>query len=309
MSNRDDRFRRDAGRAWRARRCPAASSSVAPARCWRARDRARRCSPRAVAAERQQQSAVGRRRQQVASRSRTGPSYMDATQSKSDFTEGHRDRAHLRRGHQRQQRVLRQDPPEPAARTRASARDGFVLTDWMANRMINQVKWVAAVRRGEVPEQGEPPRRARSHPASTRPASSARRGRAASPASRTTSRSTGGKEIKTIDEFLAVERHDDGALDEMRDTVGLFMRSLGIDTDEADLRRRASRRSTSSQKAFDDDTIDGINGNEYVNDLAQREPRRRVRVVGRRRADHEGQPERASSRSRTRAACSGRTTS
>ena len=58
-------------------------------------------------------------------------------------------------------------------------RDGFVLTDWMANRLINQVEVGAAVRRGEVPEQGEPARRRCSTRRSTRPASTARRGRAA----------------------------------------------------------------------------------------------------------------------------------
>ena len=75
-----------------------------------------------------------------------------------------------------------------------------------------------------------------------------------------------GKEIQTIDDFLAVEGTTT-VLDEMRDTVGLFMRSLGIEHRRPDLRRRPSPRSTSSQTAFDDGKIDGTNGNEYVNDL------------------------------------------
>ena len=71
------------------------------------------------------------------------------------------------------------------------------------------------------------------------------------------------------------------------------MRSLGIDTDEPDVRARPSPRSTRSPQAFDDGQIDGVNGNDYVERPRRREPRRRVRLVGRRRADHARQPGRA----------------
>ena len=55
-------------------------------------------------------------------------------------------------------------------------------------------------------------------------------------------------------------------LDEMRDTVGLFMRSLDISTDDPTY-AKAEPAFDKLQAAFDDNKIDGTNGNEYVNDL------------------------------------------
>ena len=131
-----------------------------------------------------------------------------------------------------------------SARTRASAATVSCSPTGWRTGVINQVEVGAAARRGEVPEQGEPPRHALKSPGSTPPASTASRGRAASPASRTTSRPPVARTIKTIDDFLAV-KGTKTVLTEMRDTVGLFMLPLGIDTDDADLRRRRSPRSTS----------------------------------------------------------------
>jgi spermidine/putrescine transport system substrate-binding protein len=52
----------------------------------------------------------------------------------------------------------------------------------------------------------------------------------------------------------------------MRDTMGLFMRSLNISTDEPNY-QAAEPAFDALAAAFDDGRIDGTNGNEYVNDL------------------------------------------
>ncbi len=74
-----------------------------------------------------------------------------------------------------------------------------------------------------------------------------------------------GKEIRTIDEFLAVEGTTT-ILDEMRDSVGLFMRSLDISTADPTY-AKAGPAFDKLEAAFNDNKIDGTNGNEYVNDL------------------------------------------
>ena len=147
-------------------------------------------------------------------------------------------------------------------------RDGMVLTDWMASRLINQVDppWVQPFDDAEFPNKanlvaalavaGVRPARART----------ARRGRAgitghrvqhrARPARRsarstTSSPSSGTKTVLT----------------EMRDTVGLFMLATGADPTKPDVRQLPSPRSTRCEKAVDDGQIDGFNGNDYVADL------------------------------------------
>lgn len=144
-------------------------------------------------------------------------------------------------------------------------RDGFVLTDWMANRMINQVKWVQpldkakfpnlANLRGPLKSPGFDPTRKYSAPWAS----------GVTGIAYNTDR-TGGKEIKTIDDFLAVDGTKT-VLSEMRDTVGLFMRSLGIDTAKPTY-DAAQPAFDKLQKAVDDGTIKGFNGNDYVGDLA-----------------------------------------
>jgi spermidine/putrescine transport system substrate-binding protein len=142
-------------------------------------------------------------------------------------------------------------------------RDGFVLTDWMANRLINQVEWVAPF------DEAAFPNKANLRAALRSPAFDPQRRFSAPWASGVTgiayNISETGKEIRTIDEFLAVEGTTT-ILDEMRDTVGLFMRSLGIET--ADPTYAAAEPAFDKlAAAFDDGDIDGVNGNEYVNDL------------------------------------------
>jgi spermidine/putrescine transport system substrate-binding protein len=144
-------------------------------------------------------------------------------------------------------------------------RDGFVLTDWMANRLINELEWVQPLVPASFPNQ------ANLRTALATPSFDPTREFSAPWASGVTgiayNISETGSEIRTIDEFLAVEGTTT-VLDEMRDTMGLFMRSLGIETAEPNY--------TAAEPAFnllggalDDGRISGVNGNEYVNDLGQ----------------------------------------
>jgi spermidine/putrescine transport system substrate-binding protein len=142
-------------------------------------------------------------------------------------------------------------------------RDGFVLTDWMANRLINQVKWVQPL------DDAAFPNKANLRAALRSPSFDPTRKYSAPWQSGVTGIAYNigitGKEIRTIDDFLAVEGTTT-VLDEMRDTVGLFMRSLGISTDEPTY-AKAEPAFDKLAAAFDDNKIDGTNGNEYVNDL------------------------------------------
>jgi spermidine/putrescine transport system substrate-binding protein len=143
-------------------------------------------------------------------------------------------------------------------------RDGFVLTDWMANRVVNQVKWVQpldqqaltnkANLRAAVKSPGFDPTRKFSLPWQSGVTGIAYNVKA-----------TGGNDVRTIDDFLAVNGTKT-VLTEMRDTVGLFMRSLGIATD-APTYQAATPAFDKLQKSVDDGKIKGFNGNEYVNDL------------------------------------------
>jgi len=150
------------------------------------------------------------------------------------------------------------------SRHQSIGRDGFVLTDWMASRMINQVKWVEPLVSASFPNKKNV-RAALQHPGfdPTRkysvPWQTGMTGIAYN------LKSTGGKDIKTIDEYLALDGTKT-ALTEMRDTVGLFMLSLGA--------KPADASYSSAQPAFDklakavsDGKIKSFTGNEYVNDL------------------------------------------
>src|SRR4051794_26577332 len=142
-------------------------------------------------------------------------------------------------------------------------RDGFVLTDWMANRMINQVKWV------EPFVEAKFPNKTNLRQALSAPKFDPTRKYSAPWATGVTGIAYNvgftGKEIHTIDEFLAVDGTTT-VLDEMRDTVGLFMRSLDLQT-EAPTYAEAQPAFDKLDKAFSEGKIDGVNGNEYVNDL------------------------------------------
>src|SRR5829696_7775322 len=142
-------------------------------------------------------------------------------------------------------------------------RDGFVLTDWMANRLINQVKWVQKF------DEAAFPNKAKLRPALKSPSFDPTRAYSVPWASGVTGIAYNigitGKEIRTVDDLLAV-KGTTTVLSEMRDTVGLFMRSLDIDTDKPTY-AAAEPAFDKLAAAFDDGRIDGTNGNEYVNDL------------------------------------------
>jgi spermidine/putrescine transport system substrate-binding protein len=143
--------------------------------------------------------------------------------------------------------------------------DGFVLTDWMASRLINVLEWTTPLVEGTFTNKGNL-REALAHPAFdpdrvySAPWASGIAGIAYN------LESTGGSEINTIDDFLAVEGTTT-VLSEMRDTIGLFMMADGKDITQptyADAEPSFDRLDA----ALRDGSIDGTNGNEYVNDLA-----------------------------------------
>ncbi len=148
-------------------------------------------------------------------------------------------------------------------RKESIGRDGFVLTDWMANRMINQVKWTEPLVAADFPNK-QNLRAALASPGfdptrkSSAPWASGIAGIAYNLA-------TTGKEINTIDDFLAVEGTKT-VLSEMRDTIGLFMLADGQDITKPTF-AAAQPAFDQLEKALADGTISGTNGNEYVNDL------------------------------------------
>ncbi|MFM7617250.1 MAG: PotD/PotF family extracellular solute-binding protein [Actinomycetes bacterium] len=142
-------------------------------------------------------------------------------------------------------------------------RDGFVLTDWMANRIINQVEWAQPLDAAKATNKGniraalaapgfDPTRRF------SLPWASGTAGIAYN------SEQTG--EIRTMADFFRADGTKT-VLSEMRDTIGLLMRADGKDITKpsyADAEPSFDRL----QRAVEDGEIAGFNGNEYVNDLA-----------------------------------------
>ncbi len=149
------------------------------------------------------------------------------------------------------------------SKKRSIGSDGFVLTDWMANRMINQVKWTQPLVAAKFPNQTNL-RAALQHPAfdpdrkSSAPWASGVAGIAYN-------LKTTGQDLKTIDDFLAVGGTTT-VLSEMRDTLGLFMMADGKDIKKPTL-ADAEPSFARIKQALADGKIDGVNGNEYVNDL------------------------------------------
>src|SRR6478752_3411288 len=89
------------------------------------------------------------------------------------------------------------------SRDQSIGTDGFVLTDWMANRVINQVKWTQPLVASAFPNKSNL-RTALAHPAfDPQRASSAPWASGVSGIAYNT-KSTGGKEIGTLADFLAV---------------------------------------------------------------------------------------------------------
>ncbi|MSO36901.1 MAG: spermidine/putrescine ABC transporter substrate-binding protein [Acidimicrobiia bacterium] len=142
--------------------------------------------------------------------------------------------------------------------------DAFVLTDWMANRMINQVKWVQQL------DDAKFPNKANMRVTLQKPPFDPTRAYSAPWQSGLTGIAYNiketGKEIRTLDEFLAIEGSTT-VLAEMRDTVGIFMLATGADP-SVPTHADSLPAFDKLQKAIDDGSIGGTNGNEYVNDLA-----------------------------------------
>jgi len=149
------------------------------------------------------------------------------------------------------------------SRNQSIGRDGIVLTDWMASRLINELRWVQPLVEAEIPNKKNL-RAALRSPGFDRertyslPWQSGVTGIAYNI-------DVTGTEIRTIDEFLAVEGTKT-VLTEMRDTIGLIMASMGIDTDEPTF-EKAAPAFDKLERAVRDGRISGFNGNEYVNDL------------------------------------------
>jgi spermidine/putrescine transport system substrate-binding protein len=144
-------------------------------------------------------------------------------------------------------------------------RDGMVLTDWMASRLINQVDppWVEPFDGAKFPNKNN------MLPALQSPTFDPTRKYSAPWATGMTGLAynikTTGKDITTIDDFLAAPGTKT-VLTEMRDTVGLFMLTGGADPSKPTY-DAATPAFDAIEKAVNDGKIDGFNGNEYVNDL------------------------------------------
>ncbi len=148
-----------------------------------------------------------------------------------------------------------------------SGRDMFVLTDWMAARLV-RLGWVQEVDKTKVPNSKNL-RAALQHPGFdknrdyTLPWQSGLAGIAYNP------KATGGKEIRTIDQLLTdpALKGKVTALTELQDTMGLLLLDLGKDpsdfTDDD-----FSAAIDKLQKAVSSKQIRRFTGNDYADDLA-----------------------------------------
>ena len=274
------------------------------------RGAARPVDPRGLRRRRRRQRSSGGAAAVAAaatiSPSRTGPA-TSTDQSSSDFQKTTGIKRRLHRGHQRQQRVLRQDPAQPARKGKGTGRDGMVLTDWMASRLINQVDppWVQPLRRGEVPEQDEPAsRRCRTR---LRPDAQVHAAVATGMTGIAYNIKLTGKEIKTIDDFLAVSRDEDGAHRDARHRRAVHARRATTRPkptyDGGAARVRQAREGGERRQ---DRRVQRQRVRRTTSAPGTSPPRSRGRATSRR---SRSTTPTCASRSRTRAACSGPTTS
>jgi spermidine/putrescine transport system substrate-binding protein len=144
-------------------------------------------------------------------------------------------------------------------------REGMVLTDWMASRLINQVDppWVQQFDAASFPNKSN------IIPALASPAFDPERLYSAPWASGVTgiayNVSTTGGEVRTVEDFLNAPGTKT-VLSEMRDTVGLFMLANGADPANPTM-ASATPAFDALQAALDDGQINGVNGNDYIADL------------------------------------------
>ena len=143
-------------------------------------------------------------------------------------------------------------------------RDAVVLDDWIANRLINRLKWaepfapgVLQNRANLLPELSNP-----SHDPGRRfslPWAVGLTGIAYN-------RSVTKRDIRSLDDFLALDSPT-AVLSEMRDTVGLMMRAQGADVTQPTAANAESAFAL-LEKSVADGAIDAFTGNDYVSDLA-----------------------------------------
>jgi spermidine/putrescine transport system substrate-binding protein len=144
-------------------------------------------------------------------------------------------------------------------------REGMVLTDWMASRLINQVDppWVQQFDAASFPNKSN------IIPALASPAFDPERRYSAPWASGVTgiayNVATTGGEVRTVKDFLNAPGTKT-VLSEMRDTVGLFMLANGADPANPTM-ASATPAFDALQAALDDGQINGVNGNDYIADL------------------------------------------
>jgi len=143
-------------------------------------------------------------------------------------------------------------------------RDGFILTDWMADRIINVVEWAQPLSESKFTNKGNMVEALRS------PLYDEDREFSAPWASIIAGFAYNikktGKEIKTFDEFLAVDGNK-SVLSEMRDTIGIMMMDAGVEIETATI-SQINTQFERLQGYLDDGKINGVNGNEYITDLA-----------------------------------------
>lgn len=143
-------------------------------------------------------------------------------------------------------------------------RDGIVLTDWMASRLINELEWVQPLDNKVFTNKN------RLQESLATPAFDPKREFSAPWASGIAgiayNISLTGKEIKTFDDFLAVKGRTT-VLDEMRDTLGIIMMSQGVDITKVTL-KDINNAFDKLEEELDKGTINGIMGNAYLTDLS-----------------------------------------
>lgn len=144
------------------------------------------------------------------------------------------------------------------------SRDGFVLTDWMANRIINQVEWAQPLsqkkltNRDNLVEALASPSFDKTRKFSM-PWASIIAGIAYNI-------KLTGKEIKTFDDFLDVPGSKT-VLSEMRDTIGIMLMDANVKLEDATT-AQITTQFDRLQELIDSKKIDGINGNDYITDLS-----------------------------------------
>lgn len=149
-------------------------------------------------------------------------------------------------------------------RDKSIDRDGFILTDWMANRIINQVKWAQPLSNKDFTNKKN------LVSALATPSFDENRKYSAPWASIIAGIAYNikqtGKELKTFDDFLAVKGNKT-VISEMRDTIGIMMMDDGVKIENATI-SQINKQFDRLQDLIDSGRVNGVNGNEYVTDLS-----------------------------------------